>query len=277
MSNHFHVLVRVPKQENISDEELLRRYRVLHPQATPHVLARLVVMEAAFKSGGDVAEAERQKLLRRMGNLSAFMKLFKQRFSIWYNKNHARQGTLWSERFTSVIVEGNHHFASLAVASYIDLNPVRAGLTQDPKDYRWCGYAEAVSTGGAIVQGLRRALGVVGENRSDAEMLAAYRVALFSKGAAMKRGDSKAARLSAEAAQAVAESGGALPLPERLWEQFRWLTKGAVIGSKEFVEAHLQQYREKTGNRLRSGIRPSSERDSEGLSDLYSLRGIVTE
>ena len=28
-------------------------------------------------------------------------------------------------------------------AAYIDLNPVRAGLVQDPKDYRWSGYGEA--------------------------------------------------------------------------------------------------------------------------------------
>jgi hypothetical protein len=28
------------------------------------------------------------------------------------------------------------------MAAYIDLNPVRAGLVKDPKDYRWCGYAQ---------------------------------------------------------------------------------------------------------------------------------------
>jgi len=31
------------------------------------------------------------------------------------------------------------------IAAYIDLNPVRAGIVDDPKDYRWCGYAEAVA------------------------------------------------------------------------------------------------------------------------------------
>jgi putative transposase len=28
------------------------------------------------------------------------------------------------------------------VAAYIDLNPVRAGLVDDPKDYRWCVYSD---------------------------------------------------------------------------------------------------------------------------------------
>ena len=31
MSNHFHVLVRVPEAVNISDAELLRRYQILYP------------------------------------------------------------------------------------------------------------------------------------------------------------------------------------------------------------------------------------------------------
>ena len=32
------------------------------------------------------------------------------------------------------------------MAAYIDLNPVRAGIVKDPKDYRFCGYAEAVGS-----------------------------------------------------------------------------------------------------------------------------------
>jgi hypothetical protein len=37
------------------------------------------------------------------------------------------------------------------MAAYIDLNPVRAGLCEDPKDYRWSGYGEAVA-GGALAR-----------------------------------------------------------------------------------------------------------------------------
>lgn len=31
------------------------------------------------------------------------------------------------------------------MAAYLDLNPLRAGLVDGPKNYRWCGYAEAVA------------------------------------------------------------------------------------------------------------------------------------
>ncbi len=30
------------------------------------------------------------------------------------------------------------------VCAYVDLNAVRAGMVEDPADYRWCGYGEAV-------------------------------------------------------------------------------------------------------------------------------------
>ena len=84
-----------------------------------------------MKQGGDAAEEMRTKLLSRMGDVSVFMKELKQRFSIWYNKSHRRYETLWAERFKSVLVEGSRS-ALRTVAAYIDLNPVRAGLVEDP-------------------------------------------------------------------------------------------------------------------------------------------------
>ncbi|MGY8697004.1 MAG: transposase, partial [Verrucomicrobiia bacterium] len=78
-----------------------------------------------------------------MGDVSLFMKELKQRFSIWYNKSHRRQGTLWGERFKSVLVQDDP-FALMTIAAYIDLNPVRAGIVSDPVEYRYCGYGEAM-------------------------------------------------------------------------------------------------------------------------------------
>jgi len=44
-----------------------------------------------------------------------------------------------------VIVESGT--AARIMAAYIDLNPVRAGLVEDPADYRWSSYGEAVHGG----------------------------------------------------------------------------------------------------------------------------------
>ncbi len=89
-------------------------------------------------------ERVRAKFLRRMWDLSEFMKTLKQKFTGWFNRLHERVGTLWESRFKSVIVDGSWN-SLVRVAAYIDLNAVRAGLVEDPKDYRWCGYGEAVA------------------------------------------------------------------------------------------------------------------------------------
>ena len=97
----------------------------------------------------DTAEALKQRVMSRMWDVSGFMKSLKGRFTQWYNRLNGRKGTLWEERFKSVLVEGVGRGLA-TMAAYIDLNPVRAGLVEDPKDYRWCGYGEALGGGGRI-------------------------------------------------------------------------------------------------------------------------------
>jgi len=143
LSNHFHALVHVPKKTVVDDDELLRRYQVLYPKPTRYQTAQFSVVRAHLAANGPEAEAWRKRQLALMGDVSQFMKLVKQRFTKWFNKTHNRYGTLWSERFKSVLVEPTSHVMQ-TIAAYIDLNCVRAGLAQDPKDYRFCGYAEAV-------------------------------------------------------------------------------------------------------------------------------------
>ena len=63
-------------------------------------------------------------------------------------------GTLRESRCRSILVECGQTLQ--AMAFYIDLNPVRAGLVRDPKDYRWCGYAAAVAGAAAAREGLMR-------------------------------------------------------------------------------------------------------------------------
>lgn len=48
-----------------------------------------------------------------------------------------------TDRNRSILVQGSSN-ALTTMAAYIDLNPVRAGLVEDPGAYRYCGYGEAV-------------------------------------------------------------------------------------------------------------------------------------
>lgn len=79
-----------------------------------------------------------------MVDVSELVKTVKQRFSMGYNHKEGRRGTLWEERFKSVIVEDSR-LALQAMGAYIDLNPARAGIVDDPKDYCWSGYGEALA------------------------------------------------------------------------------------------------------------------------------------
>jgi REP element-mobilizing transposase RayT len=276
MSNHFHVLVKVPEQKDISDAELLRRYKVLHPMPTPWASEQIEVLEELLKNNTPDAEKFRQRLLARMGNVSEFMKTVKQRFSIWFNKHHGRFGTLWAERFASTIVEGNHHYALKMVAAYIDLNPVRAGIVRDPKDYRWCGYGEAEAIGGKMVGGLRNVIADGGQ-LADSKVLAEYRIKLFGKGSAPKRGDSSSPRLSEKELQGVVDAGGQLSDAERLRLKMRWFARGAVIGGQQFVSEHLQAYQTRTKKRRTSVPQPFPSMSNNGADsdsgELFAMRG----
>ncbi|MDR3229377.1 MAG: transposase, partial [Puniceicoccales bacterium] len=267
MGNHFHVLVRVQQQGEVADAELLRRYSVLYPKPTKYAPANAKALAEMLKKDDEDAEAWRKQMLRRMGDVSEFMKTFKQRFSIWYNRTHERFGTLWSERFSSTLVQADKFFAMESAAAYIDLNPVRARLVADPKDYRWCGYAEAVATGakGTMRRNLRYA--VSSDNLSDEEMLDTYRVVLFGKGATAKRGDSSAARIAPEAAQAVAASGGKLSHSERLLTKATQFTRGGAIGDAKFVGAILSQYTRETNRRSGCKPIPFADADAEISAD----------
>ena len=97
-----------------------------------------------YSKSEKISQDLRAKLTGRMADLSSFLQELKQNFSRWYNRKHARFGTLWAERFRSSLVEGTPQALQL-VAAYVDLNPVRAGLVDDSKDYRFCGYGEAIA------------------------------------------------------------------------------------------------------------------------------------
>ena len=92
------MLIRVPAKGEISDAELLRRYKILYPKPTKYATAQLEVLEKTLAENGPAAEHLRKQWQARMGDVSEFMKSLKQRFSVWYNRSHGRYGPLWADR-----------------------------------------------------------------------------------------------------------------------------------------------------------------------------------
>ena len=271
MSNHFHVLIRVPEAVGVSDAELLRRWKILYPKPTDYETATALEMERTLRAGGDEAEAVRCRLLARMGDVSAFMKTLKQRFTIWFNKSRGRYGPLWSDRFKSVLVEGQGN-ALQTMAAYIDLNPVRAGLVKDPKDYRFCGYAEAVSGDPRARAGLRivwaaYASGEPRKRLTEEAALRSHRAYIFAKGS--ERGGTEADR--AAMLKVLEKEDGVLPKGAVLRCRVRYFTDGAILGSAEFVRGFVGEIKAEKERKRPPKVNPMAGAD---WGDLAVIRGL---
>jgi putative transposase len=66
------------------------------------------------------------------------MKNVGQLYAQYFNRAYRRSGTLWENRFSSCLVQSELYM--LACYRYIELNPVRAGMVAQPRDYRWSSY-----------------------------------------------------------------------------------------------------------------------------------------
>jgi hypothetical protein len=211
-----------------------------------------------------------------MGDVSAFVKTLKQRYSMSYNSRHQRSGTLWEDRFKSVLVE-NGERAKATVAAYIDLNPVRAKIVEDPKDYRWSGYGEACGGGRAARAGLIAAHDARQYEQSGAWRYASarYRVLLYTEGeerhAAYGGQVVRRGITSGEVGQ-VLENNGKLALPEVLRCRVRYFTDGMAFGSKAFVEQVFNANRRFFGPKRKDGARKMRFGDWGGLRVARALR-----
>ena len=163
MDNHFHLCIRIPEKMVVPEEEVLRRIGVLYGEDRMEDIR--CNLEELRKDGDDEAVGVLiEKYRARMGDLSEFMKTFKQRVTQWFNANNGHEGTLWSGRFKSVLMEEGKYVSN--VVDYIHNNPVRAGIVKRVRDYRW-------SAAGATTIGDSRALkglSLVGEWGGDGMM-----------------------------------------------------------------------------------------------------------
>ncbi len=107
MSNHFHLLVGVPKRPEVmpSNAELID---LVHGSLGELAAASLRDdLEQAAKIKSTQWEEEiRERYLRRMWDISAFMKTLKQRFTQWFNRKHKRKGTLCKIKGLSLCIPG---------------------------------------------------------------------------------------------------------------------------------------------------------------------------
>jgi REP element-mobilizing transposase RayT len=315
MSNHFHILLEVPPmpQGGISDEELLKRLRAIYSDGVVGVVEKELT-EARAKGLAAYAQQIHERYTYRMHDLSQFMKTVLQRMTRWFNTLHQRKGTLWEERYKSVIVESG--IAARTMAAYIDLNPVRAGMVSDPAQYRWSSYGEAIG-GGAKGNGKKAREGLVraclshkgvgfeaekwSRKRHEPHAMSVEEIYRKIMGLALERKSGRAGeevkaakekRMQAVTAKSLQK--GEKPDPnakkmddkdtvlqelreaEMLLYRIRYFTAGAVIGSKAFVNEAFAAARERFSAKRKDGARAMKGAAAAAKGQLWSMRDLRT-
>ena len=74
--------------------------------------------------------------------LPKMMQAVGRRYVRYFNDRQGRTGTLWEGRYRSTLIETDRYL--LACMAYIDLNPVRAGMVAQARDYPWSSHGHYI-------------------------------------------------------------------------------------------------------------------------------------
>ena len=170
LSSHFHLLLRThpERAEEWSAEEVVRRWSMIHPSsviawAMPIALSRIGARsQSDCENNTDLELQEAIHLVaqdanrvidlrRQLSSLSKFHQVLKQGIAYTANKEDGTRGHFWEARFRSIRVLDAEGL--IAVMSYVDLNPIHAGIATKPEEaefvsirdridvHRWAGIA----------------------------------------------------------------------------------------------------------------------------------------
>jgi len=228
MGNHLHILATGMEEEakEASYEELFCRYRSMYGEkAKPPTGSCKTYGYFQIDEDGGV-----ERLRNRLGSISRFVQELKQTFSVWYNKRHELKGYLWHDRFKGIIID--HGDAQLVCSTYIDLNPLRAGIVKCPEDYRW-------SSLGLRVRNPKYADQLMSVCEED---LSWYREFVYVSGGIEREGKEK---ISAELVEDVLKVNGVLGVRDNFKYRVKNISEGIAIGSHSFISEIQRKYNRK--------------------------------
>jgi putative transposase len=77
-----------------------------------------------------------------LDGLPQMMQAVGRRYVRYFNDSQQRSGTLWEGRYKSTLIQTERYL--LACMAYIDLNPVRAGMVAQARDYPWSSHGHYI-------------------------------------------------------------------------------------------------------------------------------------
>jgi putative transposase len=130
----YHVLTRGNNRQDVfEDDGDFRKYRALlvhYKEKYDFKLYHYVMMTNHVHLVIEPSEGG--------GDLSEIMKGINLSYARHYKNKYNHTGHFWQDRYKSIIISKDEYL--LACGSYVELNPVRAKMVEDPKDYRWSSY-----------------------------------------------------------------------------------------------------------------------------------------
>lgn len=74
----------------------------------------------------------------KKANLSKIMHTLNSNYAHYFNSEYIRKGHLFQGRYKSYVITDDAHFLNVLV--YVNLNPLKAGIVESSKEYKWCSY-----------------------------------------------------------------------------------------------------------------------------------------
>lgn len=130
----YHILTRGNNRQDIFKDEwdyerfrdILKKYKEKYKFKLYHYVLMRNHVHLVLEVGG------------RGTKLSEVMKGINLSYAQYYKSKHKHIGHFWQDRFKSILISKDEYL--LSCGSYVELNPVRAGIFEDPKDFRWSSY-----------------------------------------------------------------------------------------------------------------------------------------
>ena len=129
MSNHFHIVLKVNSTENWNDTQVLMTWCSIYslPVLCDRYLKGEITTEAELRRVKEYVTEYRS----RLASISWYMKAINEYVARIANEEDKCSGHFWESRFKSQALLDER--ALLTCMAYVDLNPIRAGMSKDLK------------------------------------------------------------------------------------------------------------------------------------------------
>jgi len=133
--NIYHVLTRGNNRQNVfKDNADYERYKDILLKYKEKFCCKLYHYALMSNHTHLVIETQEGK-----GGLADIMKGINLSYAQYYKGRYRHIGHFWQDRYKSIIISKDEYL--LACGSYVEVNPVRAKIVGDPRDYKWSSYS----------------------------------------------------------------------------------------------------------------------------------------